>query len=104
MHTTFDAPFTPCVEIAWMFQFQAWGQGYATEAAQAVCAEAFGRWGLAEIVSFTVPANARSRRVMERLKMTRDEAEDFDHPRLPDGHPLRRHLLYRLTKARWAAR
>ena len=54
-----------------------------------------------EIVSFTVPANTRSRRVMERLGMTHDPAEDFDHPRLPEGHPLRRHVLYRLSRARW---
>jgi ribosomal-protein-alanine N-acetyltransferase len=59
---------------------------------------------LDEIVSYTVPANVRSRAVMERLGMTRDPADDFDHPRLPLGSPLRRHVLYRLTRDVWHAR
>ena len=74
------------------------GQGYATEAAQAAIADGFGRLGLAEIVAFTVPANEASRRVMTRLGMCRDPSEDFDHPRLPPGHPLSRHVLYRLGR------
>jgi RimJ/RimL family protein N-acetyltransferase len=92
----FEASFTPCVEIGWRLGRDAWGKGYATEGARAVLAHGFGVLGLSEIVSFTVPANVRSRRVMERIGMTRDPAEDFDHPRLPAGHPLRRHVLYRL--------
>jgi RimJ/RimL family protein N-acetyltransferase len=90
----FEAHFTPCVEIGWRLAFEYWGHGYATEAARAVVGFAFEEAGLDEIVSFTVPANHRSIRVMERLGMTR--AGEFDHPRLPDGHPLQRHVLYRL--------
>jgi RimJ/RimL family protein N-acetyltransferase len=74
-----------------------WGKGYATEAAWAVLAFGFDVLELEEIVSFTVPGNARSRRVMERLGMTCNPADEFDHPLLPDGHPLRRHVLYRIA-------
>jgi len=91
----FEAFFTPCVEIGWRLAAEHWGHGYATEAARAALAFGFERAGLAEIVSFTVPDNVRSRRVMERIGMTRDPAEDFDHPALPEGHRLRRHVLYR---------
>ncbi|MFZ1429726.1 MAG: GNAT family N-acetyltransferase [Geminicoccaceae bacterium] len=99
----FAAHFTPCVEIGWRLAAEHWGQGYATEAAAAVLGHAFGRLGLEQVVSFTVPANLRSRRVMERLGMTRAPADDFDHPSLPEGHPLRPHLLYRLSRAAWLA-
>lgn len=101
---TFEAHFTPAVEVGWRFARDAWGHGYATEAATAAVAYGFDTFGLGEIVSFTVPANLRSRRVMERLGMTRDTADDFDHPRLPLGHPLRRHVLYRLRRADWESR
>lgn len=93
---TFEAHFTPCVEIGWRLAFEHWGRGYATEAARAAVECGFGQLGLEEIVAFTVPANWRSIRVMEQLGMTRCAADDFDHPRLPPGHPLRRHVLYRL--------
>jgi RimJ/RimL family protein N-acetyltransferase len=92
----FEAAFTPCVEIGWRLARAFWGQGYATEAAHAVVTFAFEALRLRELVSFTVPENVASRRVMEKLGMTRDPAEDFDHPGLPAGHPLRRHVLYRL--------
>lgn len=91
----FTAHFTPCVEIGWRLAADHWKQGYATEAAESVLAHGFGALGLREIVSFTVPDNWPSRRVMERLAMTHDAADDFDHPLLPIGHPLRRHVLYR---------
>jgi RimJ/RimL family protein N-acetyltransferase len=94
---SFDAHFTPCVEIGWRLAADAWGQGYATEGARLALAHGFGVVGLEEIVSFTVPANARSRAVMERLGMTHDPADDFDHPRLA-GHRLERHVLYRLRR------
>lgn len=94
----FEAHFTPCVEIGWRLAAGSWGKGYATEAARAVLAFGFERLSLAEIVSFTAPANERSRRVMERIGMTRNPADDFDHPRLPEGHPLRRHVLYRVAR------
>lgn len=93
---TFDAPFSPCVEIGWRLAHMYWGRGYATEGARAALDAAFGELGLPEVVSFTTKDNERSRRVMERLGMTRDERDDFDHPELPEGHPLRPHVLYRI--------
>ena len=92
----FTAAFTPCVEIGWRLAAEHWGKGYATEAARLALAYGFETAALAEIVSFTSVANLRSRAVMERLGMQRDPADDFDHPSLPDGHPLQRHVLYRL--------
>ena len=97
---SFEEHFTPAVEVGWRLARDAWGQGYATEAARAAVAFGFGELGLDEIVSFTVPHNAPSRAVMVRLGMTRDPAEDFGHPGLPVGHPLRRHVLYRLRPDR----
>lgn len=93
----FRAAFTPCVEIGWRLAAEHWGRGYASEGARAVLAQGFGPLRLAEILSFTVPANLRSRRVMERIGMARDAAADFEHPALPPGHPLRRHVLYRIS-------
>ena len=97
---SFTAPFTPCVEIGWRLAHEHWGQGYASEGARAALAFGFTALKLDQIVSFTVPANFRSRRVMERLGMTRAEADDFDHPGLPAEHPLRRHVLYRIHPQR----
>lgn len=94
---TFEARFTPCVEVGWRLAPRFWGRGYATEAARLALAFGFGRLRLQEIVSFTTVANWRSRRVMERLGMRRDPREDFDHPRLAEGSSLRRHVLYRLA-------
>jgi RimJ/RimL family protein N-acetyltransferase len=93
----FDAPFTPATEIGWRLARAAWGHGYATEAASAVLDHAFGALGLREVVSFTSVGNVRSRSVMERLGMTHDPADDFDHPGIEAGHPLRRHVLYRAS-------
>lgn len=100
---SFEAPFTPCVEIGWRLARAAWGYGYATEAARACLEHAFGVLGLAEVLAFTVPANVRSRAVMQRLGMTLDPAAAFEHPRLPAGHALRHHLLYRLGRHAWGA-
>ena len=94
----FEAHFTPCVEIGWRLAAAHWGHGYAIEAARAAVAFGFGSMKLEEIVSFTVPANHRSRKVMERLGMTHSPNDDFDHPALPQGHALRRHVLYRLRR------
>jgi len=94
----FDAAFTPCVEIAWRLAADHWVCGYATEGARAIVRYAFDTLQLDALVSFTVPANLRSRRVMEKIGMTHDPAEDFDHPKLAPGHPLRRHVLYRLDR------
>jgi RimJ/RimL family protein N-acetyltransferase len=93
----FEAPFMPCVEIGWRLGAAHWGKGLATEGARAVVCYAFEFLKLPSIVSFTVPANTRSRRVMEKLGMTHDPEDDFDHPKLIEGHPLRRHVLYRLA-------
>jgi RimJ/RimL family protein N-acetyltransferase len=98
-----EAAFTPCVEIGWRLARSAWGHGYATEGARAVLRLAFTRLALPEVVSFTAVANRRSRAVMERLGMHHDPAEDFDHPRVPEGEPTRRHVLYRLTEPEWTA-
>jgi RimJ/RimL family protein N-acetyltransferase len=100
---TFEAPFLPGIEIGWRLAKAAWGNGYATEAARAALAHGFGPAGLAEVLSWTASINKPSQRVMERIGMTHDEADDFDHPRLDDGHPLQRHVLYRITRAQWEA-
>jgi RimJ/RimL family protein N-acetyltransferase len=92
----FTSHFTPCVEIGWRLAFDYWKRGYATEAARLALAHGFGPLALPEVVSFTSAKNFRSRAVMERLGMHHDPAEDFDHPSLPEGHPLRGHVLYRI--------
>jgi RimJ/RimL family protein N-acetyltransferase len=96
----FKADFTPAVEVGWRLDRPYWGHGYATEAATAALTFAFERVSLPEVVSFTSTLNERSMNVMRRLGMTRDPADDFDHPNIPDG-PLRRHILYRLDRERW---
>lgn len=95
----FEAHFTPCVEVGWRLAKQYWGKGYALEAAQAAMQDGFERLGLVEIVSFTSKLNARSIKVMERLKMARNEQDDFMHPVLAPDHPLCLHVLYRLQAA-----
>ena len=97
---SFDAHFTPCVEVGWRLAVDRWGRGYATEAARAALAVGFGPLAIEEIVSMSVPDNHRSRRVMERLGMTRDPADDFVHPSQPDH---RRHVLYRLRATSFKA-
>jgi RimJ/RimL family protein N-acetyltransferase len=99
----FDAWFTPCLEIGWRLAHEHWGYGYATEAAQAALRFAFEDLHRDEVVSYTVPANLRSRRVMERLGMTHSPDEIFEHPKLEPGHPLRLHVLYRLRAEQFAA-
>jgi RimJ/RimL family protein N-acetyltransferase len=94
----FQAHFTPCVEIGWRLSPEYWNRGLATEGALSVLQFAFETLALDEVVSFTVPANLASRRVMEKIGMTRDVAGDFDHPRIAEGHPLRRHVLYRISR------
>ena len=92
--------FSPCVEIGWRLARAHWGQGFASEAARAALQVGFGALRLDQIVSFTSLVNAPSRAVMQRIGMA-DSGEDFDHPALPEGSPLRRHCLYRLTRAQW---
>ncbi len=95
----FEAHFTPAVEVGWRLARSAWGNGYATEAGRVALRFGFDQAGLSEIVSFTTVGNRRSRAVMERLGMTHDLADDFDHPSLAAGHPLRPHVLYRQVPA-----
>jgi len=99
----FEAAFLPAVEIGWRLSKDAWGNGYATEAARAALTYAFGSAGLEEVVSFTATTNKPSQRVMERIGMTHDEAGDFDHPGIEAGHRLERHVLYRITREQWKA-
>jgi RimJ/RimL family protein N-acetyltransferase len=94
---SYDAVFTPAIEVAWRLHRDYWGRGYATEAARAAIQDGFDRLHLTDIVAVTALPNQPSQRVMERLGMTRDIA--FNHPRVPEGHPLRRHVLYRLRGA-----
>jgi RimJ/RimL family protein N-acetyltransferase len=98
---SFDARFMPAVEIGWRLDSAHWGKGLATEGALEVVRFAFKDLNLEGLVSFTVPTNLRSRRVMEKLGMLHDVEDDFEHPKLPEGDPLRRHVLYRLQRTEW---
>lgn len=91
-----DVPCAPAVEIGWRLAARFHGVGYATEGAREVVAYAFGPLGLPGLVAFTTVQNTASRRVMEKLGMTHDPAEDFDYPLDPPDWPERRHVLYRL--------
>ncbi len=93
----FQAQFTPAYEIGWRFLPETWGNGYATEIAAATIDYALDTLGWREIVAMTAKINLRSQRVMERLGMTYDPRDDFEHPKIPEGHPLRPHVLYRTT-------
>ncbi|MBN9378566.1 MAG: GNAT family N-acetyltransferase [Chlamydiales bacterium 38-26] len=100
----FSAPFnqlTPAIEIGWRLACNYWGKGYATEGALEALRYGFKNLGLKEIVSFTAVANQRSRHVMEKIGMQYNPQDDFDHPRISAGHPLKRHVLYRLEKSKW---
>lgn len=97
-YTDWPAHFTPAVEVGWRLASQHWGKGYAPEGAKAALDYGFNKMGLKEIVSFTVPTNVRSIRVMEKIGLKRDLNGDFSHPKLPANHPLSHTILYRLTK------
>ncbi len=92
----FETHFTPAIEIGWRLLPEFWGKGYATEGARAALHYGFDVLKLDEIVAIIVPANVRSMRVVEKLGMHRDPKDDFDHPKVQEGHPLKRHVLYRL--------
>lgn len=100
----FTTPASPCVEVGWRLAFEYWGHGYATEAANGSLKYGFDVLGLPEIVAFTAVENARSRAVMDRIGMTRDLGSDFEHPNIPEGHHLRKHVLYRKKKPAKIAR
>jgi RimJ/RimL family protein N-acetyltransferase len=102
VHVGFAASFTPAVEIGWRLARATWGQGLATEAAREALAFGFAELGFEEIVAYAAPANRASQNVMRKLGMSRDEAHDFDHPRQPEGDPLRRQVLYRLASGQWS--
>ena len=93
-----DTPIENMVEIGWRLGSDYWGQGYAREAAQASLDWAWANLDAPEIVAITVQANRASWGLMERLGMTRDVGGDFDHPLVPEGDPLRRHILYRIAR------
>ena len=93
----FEAPFTPCVEVGWRLAHAHWGQGFAPEGATAALGFAFDVLRLPDVVSFTAVANARSRRVMDKVGMVHEPDGDFDHPDVPPGSPICRHVLYRVT-------
>ena len=104
LHVSFAASFTPAVEIGWRLARGAWGRGLATEAARAALAFGFGALGLDEIVAYAASANQASQSVMRKLGMTRDEAGDFDHPRVHETSPLRRQVFYRIARSAHADR
>ncbi|HET7400398.1 MAG TPA: GNAT family N-acetyltransferase [Usitatibacter sp.] len=97
-----ELPCSPCVEIGWRYARKAWGRGLATEAALACLRVAFGDLALPEVVSFTAVHNVRSRAVMERIGMT-NANQDFEHPAIAEGHPLRLHCLYRIGREQWGS-
>lgn len=95
-------PFMPCVEVGYRLARESWRQGIATEGAKAALGVGFGRLGLEEIVSFTALLNRPSQGAMQRIGLL-DSQADFDHPALPEGHPLKRHCLFRMGRDRWLA-
>jgi RimJ/RimL family protein N-acetyltransferase len=97
-------PFGPAVEVGWRLDAPYWGKGYAPEAARAALGDVFERTDVQEIVAYTARANGPSRRVMEKLGMSTDPADDFDHPAVPEPHPFRAHVLYRLQRRAFLGR
>lgn len=97
----FEAPFTPCVEVGWRLAKEHWGRGYAPEGARESLRFAFEDLALEEVLSFTSVHNAKSRRVMEKIGLRHDPADDFDHPNIPPDSPVHRHVLYRITEQDW---
>ena len=93
----FDAAFLPAIEVGWRLAKDHWGRGFAPEGAEEALRFAFEDLALPEVVSFTAVRNTRSRRVMEKIGMVHHPDEDFDHPNVPEGHPIRRHVLYRIS-------
>jgi RimJ/RimL family protein N-acetyltransferase len=97
----FEAAFTPAMEVGWRLAFEHWGNGYATEGGAAALDFAFAHLQCDEVVALTAAINRRSRHVMQNLRMTYGPADDFDNPRVPEGHRLRPHVLYRMTASRF---
>lgn len=103
-YVDFESHFTPAVEIGWRLSVEHWGKGYATEGANACLEYGFNTLHLPEIVALTAQGNVKSRRVMEKLGMTYDPKDDFDHPKIIQGHPVRRHVLYRKVREQWVCK
>ena len=101
MTPSFEAHFTPAIEIGWRLSSNHWNKGYATEGAKAVLRHAFTELNLDGVVSFTAVNNLASRRVMEKIGLKHNSKDDFDHPKLVEDSPLKRHVLYRLSKKDW---
>jgi RimJ/RimL family protein N-acetyltransferase len=99
----FDAHFTPAVEIGWRLAREHWGLGFASEAAWTVLGCGFEQLELDEIVSFTAVSNLSSQKVMQAIGMHHRPSDDFPHPKLKDGHPLKPHVLYRINRKGWLA-
>ncbi|SFO69492.1 Protein N-acetyltransferase, RimJ/RimL family [Pseudomonas sp. NFACC24-1] len=97
----FDAPFTPAIEIGWRLAREHWGLGYASEAAWTALRCAFDQLTLDEVVAFTAVDNLPSQKVMQAIGMQHDPEDDFEHPTLAVGHPLRHHVLYRINREQW---
>jgi RimJ/RimL family protein N-acetyltransferase len=104
LHVSFAARFTPAVEVGWRLARPFWGTGLAVEAAQAALQFGFEEIRLTQVVAHASVRNRRSRRLMAKLGMSHDGAEDFDRPGIPEGDPLRRQVLYRLTRDAWLSR
>lgn len=102
--TNFVAHFTPAVEIGWRLAYKFWGKGYATEGASAALKYGFETIGLDEIVACTTSENRRSQNVMKKLKTHYNPEDDFDHPRVPPGHKLTKHILYRIDRREWLSK
>jgi len=94
-----ELPCGPAVEIGWRLGVKYWGKGYANEAAQAIVAHAFNILGINELVTFTASTNKKSEKLMQRLGFERSEQDDFDHPKIADGHILQRHVFYKKLKS-----
>ena len=101
---SFNAHFTPTVEVGWRLAYDFWEKGYATEGALKALEYGFETLNLKEIVSFTTTQNHRSIKVMKKIGLHHDPVDDFDHPKLAENHPLKRHVLYRLNRQEWMAR
>ena len=99
--TDFESHFTPATEIGWRLSSNHWGHGLATEGAKAVLDYAFRELNIPEIVSFTAAGNSKSIRVMQKIGLQHNERGDFDHPKLDDTSPLKRHVLYRLSHEKY---
>lgn len=97
---TADFTYPSCIEIGWRFVPSQWGKGYAAEAARAALMVGFTCLEMEEIVAFTTVSHIQSQKVMRFIGM-KNKGDIFQHPRVPEGHPWRTHVLYRLSRQEW---